>query len=447
MDEDQHNVESSEAVAEAQEPVKEEPLPAPEEPQTQSERSEEPNPGQEEPQQKPDEPADKCLPPAQPESAMEESYLEKAEKLIDHLEEEVVVVAKDCPIQEAVAVSPIVTVAASASPSAAAREEPQQMLHHIKTIQFKDKKVGIVTQNENGPCPLVAIINVLLLRRQISLSANAEIATAGKLMEHIGNGKDPFDSFSLFLQLIFEAFLERFTTAMLESVPKNLSGEERVNYEQNMMDAMAVLPKLQTGLDVNVKFTGVRDFEYTPECIIFDLLRVPLFHGWLVDPQEKEVVSAIGQAGYNQLVEKVIGQKASIDADKATEALIIEAFLERSASQLTYHGLSELSSSLPDGEIGVLFRNNHFSTIFKHQNELFQLVTDQGFLGEANVVWETLSSIDGESQFVDGHFRTVPPKPEPERVPQASTGSANTSASSGSALHTSMTAEQQIDHE
>ncbi len=45
---------------------------------------------------------------------------------------------------------------------------------------------------------------------------------------------------------------------------------------------------------LNVKFTGVRDFEYTPECIIFDLLRVSLFHGWLVDPQEHEVVSAIG---------------------------------------------------------------------------------------------------------------------------------------------------------
>jgi hypothetical protein len=27
------------------------------------------------------------------------------------------------------------------------------LLHHIKNIQFKDKNVGIVTQNENGPCP------------------------------------------------------------------------------------------------------------------------------------------------------------------------------------------------------------------------------------------------------------------------------------------------------
>ncbi|GAA6065038.1 ubiquitin carboxyl-terminal hydrolase MINDY-2 isoform X1, partial [Tachysurus ichikawai] len=53
----------------------------------------------------------------------------------------------------------------------------------------------------------------------------------------------------------------------------------------NMSDAMAVLHKLQTGLDVNVKFTGVRVFEYTPECIVFDLLDIPLYHGWLVEPQ------------------------------------------------------------------------------------------------------------------------------------------------------------------
>lgn len=56
-------------------------------------------------------------------------------------------------------------------------------------------------------------------------------------------------------------------------------------YPQNVDDAMTVLPKLATGLDVNVRFTGVSDFEYTPECSIFDLLGVPLYHGWLVDPQ------------------------------------------------------------------------------------------------------------------------------------------------------------------
>ena len=41
------------------------------------------------------------------------------------------------------------------------------------------------------------------------------------------------------------------------------------------------------GLDVNVKFTGVQHFEYTPEMLIFDILNMNLYHGWLVDPQNK----------------------------------------------------------------------------------------------------------------------------------------------------------------
>ena len=35
---------------------------------------------------------------------------------------------------------------------------------------------------------------------------------------------------------------------------QDLANGERANYEQNVQDAMAVFPKLQTGLDVNVKF-------------------------------------------------------------------------------------------------------------------------------------------------------------------------------------------------
>uniref|UniRef100_A0A8C0TWT0 Ubiquitin carboxyl-terminal hydrolase n=1 Tax=Cyanistes caeruleus TaxID=156563 RepID=A0A8C0TWT0_CYACU len=75
---------------------------------------------------------------------------------------------------------------------------------------------------------------------------------------------------------------------------------------QNISDTMTVLPKLSTGLDVNVRFTGVSDFEYTPECIVFDLLNIPLYHGWLVDPQSPEQVQAVGKLSYNQLVEKII---------------------------------------------------------------------------------------------------------------------------------------------
>jgi hypothetical protein len=37
---------------------------------------------------------------------------------------------------------------------------------------------------------------------------------------------------------------------------QKLSNENRANYEHNVEDALAVLPKLKTGIDVNLKFNG-----------------------------------------------------------------------------------------------------------------------------------------------------------------------------------------------
>lgn len=46
-------------------------------------------------------------------------------------------------------------------------------------------------------------------------------------------------------------------------------------------------------------------------------------------------------------------------------AMLCEDFINSSRSQLTIHGLFELGSALEREEIAVLFRNNHFSTIYK----------------------------------------------------------------------------------
>lgn len=39
------------------------------------------------------------------------------------------------------------------------------------------------------------------------------------------------------------------------------------------------------GIDLNPRFHDCRAYEFTDEVAIFDLLQVPLLHGWLVDPQ------------------------------------------------------------------------------------------------------------------------------------------------------------------
>ena len=89
-------------------------------------------------------------------------------------------------------------------------------------------------------------------------------------------------------------FFHFIADAMLNYVPKDLDCEKRLVYEAKIMDAFGVLPKLQTGIDVNVKFTGkVIDFECTTESKIFDLFKIILYHGWLVDPQQEDVVEAV----------------------------------------------------------------------------------------------------------------------------------------------------------
>ncbi|XP_077600066.1 ubiquitin carboxyl-terminal hydrolase MINDY-1 [Stigmatopora nigra] len=261
----------------------------------------------------------------------------------------------------------------------------------VKWITWKGKKTPIITQSDNGPCPLLAIMNILFLRWKAKLPAQTEVVTTEELMTHLGE-------------------------CVLSVAPREKTTGMQLNFQQNMSDAMAVLPKLTTGLDVNVRFTGVTDFEYTPECIVFDLLDIPLYHGWLVDPQSPEMVAAVGKLSYNQLVEKIIDFKHSADSVQVSEGLAAEHFLETTATQLSYHGLCELNTAAKEGEICVFFRNNHFNTMIKNKGHLYLLVTDQGFLCEDGLVWESLHNVEGDGDFCDANFRLCHP-------PQRQTGS------------------------
>lgn len=255
--------------------------------------------------------------------------------------------------------------------------------YFVKWINWKGERTPIITQSENGPCPLLAIMNILFLRWKVTLPPQKEVITSEELMAHLGD-------------------------CILSIQPQEKSEALQLNFQQNVNDAMIVLAKLSTGLDVNVRFTGVQDFEYTPECIVFDLLNIPLYHGWLADPQSEEAVRAVGKLSYNQLVEKIITCKHSNDPNLVTQGLLAEQFLESSAAQLTYHGLCELMASVKEGELSVFFRNNHFSTLIKHKGHLYLLITDQGFLQEEKVIWESLHNVEGDSCFCDSDFHLSP---------------------------------------
>ena len=196
--------------------------------------------------------------------------------------------------------------------------------YKLKRVDFFGRRCAVVTQNENGPCPLIGIANVLLLRNTISLA---------------GSDDRPETSTSELMSLIAARLLDTNADADDDGSPdaptKVALADEgdtsrdrddaetrealRQNQEQNISDAMAVLPTLATGLDVNVRFRHALDFEFTAELAVFDLLDVTLAHAWCVDPEDDAPAArAIGARSYNQLMERLV-ELATIAEDAERE--------------------------------------------------------------------------------------------------------------------------------
>lgn len=87
--------------------------------------------------------------------------------------------------------------------------------------------------------------------------------------------------------------------------------------------------------------------------------------------------------------------------------------MEHTQSQLTYHGLFHLATTLEPGSLVALFRSSHLAVLYKSGGEdsaLYTLVTDQVFLNEPSIVWERLEDVDGGwSTFVDSEFVRASP--------------------------------------
>ena len=62
-----------------------------------------------------------------------------------------------------------------------------ESVYYVKWIMFNNSKVPIITQNENGPCPLLAVMNVLLLKGKVRLAPIVEMITSEQLMAHLGD--------------------------------------------------------------------------------------------------------------------------------------------------------------------------------------------------------------------------------------------------------------------
>ncbi|KAL8779231.1 MAG: hypothetical protein Q9213_007038 [Squamulea squamosa] len=281
----------------------------------------------------------------------------------------------------------------------------------------------IMVQNANGPCPLLALVNALVLSTPAGL-ATALVETL-RVREQVSLG------------------------LLLDAVIDELMSGRRGDTAQSLPDVSelyAFLINLHTGMNVNPQFVEsmvapthllddpvhvpntpvdvrkVGGFEETPAMRLYATFAISLIHGWL-PRRNHPVCSALSRSAKTyedaqsllfveeELESKLQAQGLTTEEQRLFEDVTsIKHFLTSSPTQLTDYGLDTITETLRPGAIAILFRNDHFSTLFKESRSgrIFTLVTDLGYAGHDEVVWESLVDISGEgSEFFSGDFRPV----------------------------------------
>lgn len=265
-----------------------------------------------------------------------------------------------------------------------------------KTINFQNNRRIILLQNENGPCALLALVNVLLLSPK-----------------HTKISRDLISLVNDKKKVSLHELLETLADIALK-IPN--SDESFVN------KLLVLLPNLHTGLNINPKFDG--KIQNSDEVAIFNLFDVELVHGWVMD---ETTVSSKGISKYSyesaqDLLTTVADIKAKVlkvdnEEKLLTDATMLNEFLKESPTQFTEYGLSCLQNDTQRNSFYVFFRNDHFSTIYNSNGIIYALVTDLGFKHCKEITWEAIISIDGSSDtFCDDSFKEVSLEPEKSKT-------------------------------
>lgn len=274
----------------------------------------------------------------------------------------------------------------------------------------------ILLQADNGPCPLLALVNALILSTPAGV--NTALLSTLKAREQV--------SLELLLDAVFQELMDRGGAAGL----------------QDISDLFAFLLTLHTGMNVNPRFypsetpesPEYAGFEPTREMELYGAFKIRLVHGWLPEPDHR-VIPALKRrkiASYEdaqtllfteeEIINRITTAGATLgpgEGEIIEDAAIIREFMDNSKTQLTSYGLDEVRKGLKPGDIAILFRNDHFMTIIggRDNTALHGLVTDAGFATHEEVVWESMIDVQGHANnFLSGDFRLVggtqpPPRP------------------------------------
>lgn len=372
-------------------------------------------------------PGDQYAPPRSPPSQQQQP------SLIDHQDEQPAhKPAKPTP-------APITTTQPSRStdsvpetPGTALRRQRNEhyQIKHINWIDASSRNLrqsSILTQNANGPCPLLALVNALVL----STPSNLDTA----LVETLRTREQ------VSLGLLLDAVFDELTSGRRGDPASQLP---------DVSELYTFLLALHTGMNVNPRFVTPIDtprgsldgrppdfgkihpmhraqskpgaFEETREMRMYSTFGVPLIHGWTAPVDTPDYEAFVRSAQTFEDAQNIQFAEAELDDKLRSEGLTpqeqqtlqdiqtIKSFLNTWPTQLTDFGLETISRALRPGQIAILFRNDHFSTIYKEPKHgaLMTLVTDTGYSSHAEIIWESLVDVSGAaSEMFSGDFRVV----------------------------------------
>lgn len=263
----------------------------------------------------------------------------------------------------------------------------------VKTIQWSayEQQSPILLQQENGPCPLIALVNTLILSSDIharsdQIQSSRLVPDITELRRVLNHHAGSTVAIAEILSSIGEALL---SVSELEPGVVN--------------DFLEYLPLLHTGLDVNPNLvTG----DFNPEDLatqIFNAFGLNFLHGWCRslsgEPTVDEVFSK--HKTFDALQEYLLSQ-----LEESVERQAVKLWLDETGTQLTQEGLALIDSKMAPDSLAIFFRNNHFLTLYKAQNhDLYLLIADNAFLKRASYVWQSLNSVSGSDDlYFTGDF-------------------------------------------
>jgi len=266
-------------------------------------------------------------------------------------------------------------------------------VYEVDWFDFNGRRYPRILQDAGGPCPLIAVCNVLIMRRVLQIPPRTQTVS--------------FEYIVKALTKILNDRIRRLSFQTADTVAALIQQND---------DVQTLLPNVEEGLVVNAKFSGSEFFEFTRELSLFDTFDIPCYHCWRCDKQHRDF-EIIEKLSYNEMVDILTMDTEQVAKDQNEEAQLkliqqqeaLRDWLTETQTQITAAGVAELHEKLQPGAFAILFRNNHFSTIHRtNEGNIYSMVTDVGIvLTDPNIIWNTVTDLEGDDKFLDTRFRSL----------------------------------------